>query len=112
MRARVGTRCRRWGRCRTMRDVVFIIGILAASRAALWGVCRFERCATPETARKALHVGMGIVLCPLPWLFDSAAPVLALCAIYVGLLILRRYLVALDNHVSGILDGVGRRSLG
>jgi phytol kinase len=38
--------------------------------------------------------------------------VVALCAVYVGLLAGRRYLVALDNHVSGVLDGVGRKSLG
>lgn len=95
-----------------MRDILVIFGILAASRLALWVACRIERCATPELSRKVLHVAMGMILCPLPWLFDSAAPVLALCAVYVGLLILRRFLVALDNHVSGILDGVGRRSLG
>jgi phytol kinase len=95
-----------------MRDFILIVAILLASRAALWGVCRFERVASPELARKLLHVAMGVILCPLPWVFDSAGPVLALCGVYVGLLAGRRYLVALDNHVSGVLDGVGRKSLG
>jgi phytol kinase len=95
-----------------MRDVLIIVAVLAASRAVLWVVCRFERCSAPEMSRKLLHVAMGAILCPLPWLFDSAPPVLALCAVYVGLLVARRFLVALDNHVSGVLDGVGRKSLG
>jgi phytol kinase len=95
-----------------MRDLILVVGILIASRVALWVVCRFERVTTPELARKLLHVAMGVILCPLPWVFDSAGPVVALCAVYVGLLAGRRYLAALDNHVSGVLDGVGRKSLG
>src|SRR4051812_41347520 len=95
-----------------MRDVLMILAFLVASRGALWIVCRFEACAAPELSRKLLHVAMGVILCPLPWVFSSTWPVVALCAIYIGLLAARRYLVALDNHVSGILDGVGRRSLG
>src|SRR4051794_39462541 len=95
-----------------MRDVLMILAFLVASRGALWIVCRFEACAAPELSRKLLHVAMGVILCPLPWVFSSTWPVVALCAIYIGLLAARRYLVALDNHVSGILDGVGRKSLG
>lgn len=95
-----------------MRDILMVVAILFASRGALWVVCRFERVAAPELARKLLHVAMGVILCPLPWVFDSAGPVVGLCAVYVALLAGRRYLVALDNHVSGVLDGVGRKSLG
>jgi phytol kinase len=95
-----------------MRDVLMVVVFLVASRGVLWVVCRLEGCATPEVSRKFLHVAMGAILCPLPWVFHSPWPVVGLCGIYVGLLAARRYLVALDNHVSGILDGVGRRSLG
>ena len=95
-----------------MRDLFMILAFLAASRGALWVVGRFERWVTPEMLRKLLHVAMGVILCPLPWVFESAWPVIVLCGIYVGLLAARRFLVALDNHVSGILDGVGRKSLG
>jgi phytol kinase len=55
---------------------------------------------------------MGLILCPLPWLFASPEPVIALCAIYVGLLCARRYLSAIGNHVSPVIDGVGRDSVG
>ncbi|MDB5323402.1 MAG: phosphatidate cytidylyltransferase [Phycisphaerales bacterium] len=98
----------------TFRDCLIIIGILCASRVALWLVCWFDRrgAGAAELSRKLLHVAMGLILCPLPWLFDRTAPVLALCGVYVALLIARRFLAALDNHVGGVIDGVGRRSVG
>jgi phytol kinase len=98
----------------TFRDCLLIVCILCASRAALWLVCWFDRrgAGAAELSRKLLHVAMGLILCPLPWLFDRATPVLALCGVYVALLIARRFLAALDNHVGGVIDGVGRRSVG
>src|SRR4051812_9047802 len=97
-----------------LRDVMLIVGILCASRAALWVVCWWDRhgAGAAELSRKLLHVAMGLILCPLPWLFARPGPVLVLCAIYVGLLVARRFLVALDNHVGDVIDGVGRRSVG
>src|SRR5258706_11781469 len=98
----------------TFRDCLLILVILFASRAALWLVCWFDRRGTgaAELSRKLLHVAMGLILCPLPWLFDRPAPVLALCGVYVALLGARRFLAALDNHVGAVIDGVGRRSVG
>jgi phytol kinase len=97
-----------------LRDLLVIGSILCASRAALWCVCQADRRAGggAELSRKMLHVAMGLILCPLPWLFDRPGPVGILCAVYVGLLVARRYLVALDNHVGAVIDGVGRKSLG
>ena len=60
-----------------------------ASRAALWLVCRAAPYTGPELSRKLLHVAMGLILCPLPWMFDRPAPVILLCATYVALLIAR-----------------------
>jgi phytol kinase len=98
-----------------LRDASMILAILALSRAALWLCCWFDRrarCAAPELSRKLLHITMGLLLCPLPWIFDRFWPVAALCGVYVALLTARRFLVALDNHVAAVLDGVGRKSLG
>ena len=97
-----------------MYELAIIGALLAASRAALWVVCRFDARAGcgPELSRKLLHVAMGLILCPLPWLFVRWGPVALLCAVYVGLLIARRYLAALDNHVGPVIDGVGRKSVG
>lgn len=97
-----------------LHDLLIIGVLLCMSRAALWGVTWFDRrgAGAAELSRKLLHVAMGLILCPLPWLFDGAWPVIVLCAVYVGLLIARRFLVALDNHVAPVIDGVGRRSVG
>src|SRR5260221_4201394 len=96
-----------------LRDLLVILAVLCVSRAMLWAVCWFDRrSAAGEYSRKMLHVGMGVILCPLPWLFERPWPVIALCAVYVGLLIARRFLAALDNHVGSVIDGVGRRSVG
>jgi len=97
-----------------LRDLLIIGVMLGCSRAMLWCVCRLDRgfAGTGEYSRKMLHVGMGLLLCPLPWLFDRPWPVVLLCGVYVGLLVARRFLVALDNHVGSVIDGVGRRSVG
>jgi phytol kinase len=97
-----------------LHDLLIVGTLLCVSRAALWGVSWFDRrgAGAAELSRKLLHVAMGLILCPLPWLFDRAWPVIVLCAVYVGLLIARRFLVALDNHVAPVIDGVGRRSVG
>lgn len=97
-----------------LSDLLIIGIILGASRLALWIVCWFDRRALggAEFSRKMLHVAMGMILCPLPWLFNRFWPVGLLCATYVALLLARRFLVALDNHVAGVIDGVGRKSVG
>lgn len=97
-----------------LRELALIVCILCASRSALWIVCWLDRrsAGAAEFSRKLLHVAMGLILCPLPWLFHRPAPVIALCGVYIALLIARRYLAALDNHVGAIIDGVGRRSIG
>jgi phytol kinase len=95
------------------RDLSIVFSILCASRIALWLICRIDqRHRAAEFSRKLLHVAMGLILCPLPWLFDHFWPVALLSATYIALLIARRYLVALDNHVAGVIDGVGRKSVG
>ena len=39
-----------------------------------------DRGLSPEAARKALHVALGLTTLAFPWLFDDASPVLALAA--------------------------------
>lgn len=96
-----------------LRDLSIVLSILCASRIALWLICRVDqRHGAAEFSRKLLHVAMGLILCPLPWLFADFWPVALLSGTYIALLIARRYLVALDNHVAGVIDGVGRKSVG
>ncbi|HYE17322.1 MAG TPA: hypothetical protein VEA69_02700 [Tepidisphaeraceae bacterium] len=97
-----------------MTDAVFILVILAAARGLLagvrWAHLRFGLSA--ETGRKLLHAGMGIILVPLPWVFDSVGPVVVLTGVFVGLLVARRFVPALDRQVADVIYGVGRRSAG
>src|SRR3954454_21877937 len=97
-----------------MMEIAYIVVILLASRAVLWLVCLISNRARiePETRRKLLHVGLGLVLGALPWVFDRPWPVLALCAVYVGLLAARPFVAALDCRVTAVIYGVGRRSIG
>ncbi|HEY7118285.1 MAG TPA: hypothetical protein VH475_16980 [Tepidisphaeraceae bacterium] len=97
-----------------MKDILFIILVLAASRLALYAVLRIHLRfqVGPEICRKLLHIAIGLILCPLPWVLESRRSAISLCGIYLALLVARRYLAALGNHVNGILDGVGRKSLG
>jgi phytol kinase len=95
-------------------ELLCIFLILAASRAVLAIVCFVSERARmgAEARRKLLHVGLGLLLCALPWIFNRVWPVAALCTMYVALLLARPYVVALDCRVTGVIYGVGRRSVG
>lgn len=88
--------------------------ILAASRLLLAATGEYVRRCGPhaEISRKILHVGIGTILLACPWLFDRVWPVVLLAAIYVGLLIARRYFAPLQYHVAGVIYGVERQSKG
>ncbi|HSI36985.1 MAG TPA: hypothetical protein VK986_25590 [Tepidisphaeraceae bacterium] len=97
-----------------MQDLIFIFAILAAARGLLAGVrwAHSRYSLSPETGRKVLHAGMGIILVPLPWVFESVGPVVLLTGVFVGLLVARRFVPALDRQVADVIYGVGRRSAG
>lgn len=78
--------------------------------AASWHRRAFA--AGAEVSRKLLHVAIGTSFLALPWLFRDARPVLVLCAGFIGLLLLRRVLPAVDGGASAVIYGVGRRSVG
>lgn len=97
-----------------LRDGLLILSLLGAGRGWLFAVrCAQSRFrAGPETARKMLHVAMGLTLTALPWLFDSVPPVAVLCATLLGLLIATPYVPLLDRHVTTVIHGVRRRGVG
>ena len=88
--------------------------ILGASRLLLYamGVMQRRLDPPPEVIRKLMHAGMGTVLLLCPCFFDRAWPVVLLAAVFVGLLIAREYLPFLHRHVSHVIYGVERHSLG
>jgi phytol kinase len=97
-----------------MRDVLLILTLLLASRLSLSLVdLARRRCAlSPESTRKLLHVAIGLLLCPLPWLFTHIWPVAVLCALYAALLLARHLSPGLDRNIAPVIFGVGRRSIG
>ncbi|MES2440194.1 MAG: hypothetical protein V4584_14085 [Verrucomicrobiota bacterium] len=68
--------------------------------------------ASPEVARKTIHVAMGLSCAAFPWVFDRALPVWVLAAVATVPLGLIRMLPALRNGVGSALHGIERPSYG
>lgn len=91
---------------------------MAAVVAALGLLMAVVRCAQArgllgaEAARKAVHVGMGLVVTAFPWLFGDPWPVLVLAALACGALGLVRWWPPIAGRLGGVLGGVDRDSLG
>lgn len=91
--------------------VSFVIIVLAGSMAGL-SLCQ-RRCGLhPETARKVLHVGMGLVTLGFPWLFMKAWPVLLLAVISIGGFVVFRMFGSLQRYIGSVLHSVARLSFG
>jgi len=98
----------------TPTPVLSILLMLAPAAAWMIGLAglRRRRLLNPEWSRKLLHTGGGLMALGLPWLFQSAGPVLILCAAsLLGLLAINR-IPALHRRVGGVVDGVDRESHG
>lgn len=68
--------------------------------------------ASPEVARKSIHVAMGLTCAAFPWVFDRPLPVWVLAAIATVPLGLIRSLPALRKGVGSALHGIDRPSYG
>lgn len=65
-----------------------------------------------ESSRKAVHVGAGLLVLPLPWVFDRPEPVYALAAAFFLLLLGVRLVPALRQGRGQVLHAVRRKSWG
>ena len=88
--------------------VLVVFGALFVGIRALGARTRIA----PEVARKALHVGMGLVGTFLPWLFHDVWPVIVLGVVAGGALLGLRLLPALRTSLGSVLHGVERVSRG
>ena len=88
--------------------------ILATVLALLAGLRLYQRRyqPNPEWLRKLVHLGGGLLACALPTLFETAAPVLFLCAATFSGLLALRYLPALKQGLGQVICCVERRSSG
>jgi phytol kinase len=87
------------------------IGVVLGVLGTMMGALRaWQRLGTPrpETVRKVLHVGMGMVATSLPWIFSSALPVVVLCALAASVMLA----VRLTPALRGVVCGVERESWG
>jgi phytol kinase len=66
----------------------------------------------PEIARKLVHVGMGIIVLFLPWIFRDPWPVWILALVAAALLTAVRLVPAIAARFGQVLGGVDRSSLG
>lgn len=68
--------------------------------------------ASPEVARKTIHVAMGLSCAAFPWVFDRALPVWVLAGTAMVPLAFIRILPALRDGVGSALHGIERPSYG
>lgn len=102
-----------WGR--DLSAAAPVMGAVLLSLVALVGVLHWyqvRRHPHPEVVRKLVHVGMGLVILPFPWLFPSPWPVVTLALVSVGAMLGLRALPALRHGPGSVLHAVQRQSLG
>jgi phytol kinase len=68
--------------------------------------------ASPEVARKSVHVALGLCCAAFPWVFDRGFPVVVLALIATVPLALIRIFPALKRGVGSALHGIARPSFG
>ncbi len=68
--------------------------------------------ASAETARKSVHVAMGLGCVAFPWIFERPLPVWILTAIATVFLGVLRYIPSLRSGVGSALHGIKRLSYG
>lgn len=91
------------------------VAVCAALLLGLLGGARWwQRRAAPhpETARKVMHIGVGLITLTFPWLLHEAWAALLVCALTIGTLLGLRYLRPLRRQVGGVLHDVERSSGG
>ncbi len=87
--------------CLALTGLLF--GATALARALRW---------QPESARKLVHIGMGLVTLTFPWIFSERWPVLVLCLLAMAGLFCVRVVPVLRAGAGEALHGIARVSLG
>ena len=93
------------------RGVAAVLAVLFAGLPLIRWLTR--HCgATPEVARKMIHVAMGLTCVTFPWMFTRPFPVWVLAAMATLPLAVVRSLPALRHGVGSALHGINRPSYG
>lgn len=91
---------------------MLLVGASFATLIVSLRALRDSRGVNPELLRKLVHLGMGVVSLGLPWLFDTAGPVLLLAGVFAGGLLAGRSSACWRRIAGGILCGIRRPSVG
>jgi len=91
--------------------IACVLGVLFLGLPTIRAVARRSG-ASPEVARKSIHVAMGLVCATFPWIFDRCLPVLVLAGMATLPLGLIRMFPALRMGVGSALHGIDRPSYG
>src|SRR4051812_18186422 len=75
-----------------------------------WAQKRFRL--HPETARKSLHVAMGLTAVSFPWIFTDVQPVITVVSGSALIMLLVRSVRAFEDNIGKVIGSVARRSLG
>ena len=92
-------------------SIAVILGALAVLMVGLKAVEKRKHF-HPEILRKGVHVGMGLVVLPLPWMLDGAWPMIVLGGLACATLVATRLIPSLRGGIGTVLGGVDREGLG
>ncbi len=88
--------------------------LLAAFVAFLAGLAAYQRARSPdpESVRKALHIGSGLLTISFPFLFTSMPPVLALTGLSAVMIAATRWAAPVRARLGTVAGGVDRQTIG
>lgn len=94
-----------------------MLGVLIAAllMIALLGLSRWWQVRAnlePETARKVMHIGTGVIALSFPWLLRENWAVLTVCGLAISVLLGLRHIKLLKKNVGDVLHSVERSSGG
>jgi phytol kinase len=91
--------------------IILVVGCIAGLLLALARLQRKYKL-HPEIARKAMHIGSGLVALSLPWLFQEGWPVLVLTLVATTGMAAVKYLKGLRSTIGTVTGSVLRNTLG
>jgi phytol kinase len=104
-----------WARLLPAQSPWIAIGLAMAAFVTLIGVvaawARVSR-PQPESTRKLLHTGSGLLTLSFPFLFADVWPVLLLTGGSAAIIAAMKFAPSVRRRIGGVVDGVGRTTLG
>jgi len=91
--------------------IILVLGCVVGLLLALARLQRKHKI-HPEIARKAMHIGSGLVALSLPWLFQEGWPVLVLTLVATRGMVAVKYLKGLRENIGTVTGSVVRKTLG